>query len=86
MRVGINQGPAVAGIVGSNKFQFDIWGDTVNVASRMEMAGEPGRVNVSEAIFKELGGDPDFTFEARGEIPVKGRGDMEMYFVSLSSK
>jgi class 3 adenylate cyclase len=82
MRVGIHTGPVVAGIVGVKKFQYDIWGDTVNTASRIEGSGEVNKVNISEATYRLLKGDPDFEFENRGKIEVKGKGEMEMYFVS----
>ncbi len=84
MRVGIHTGPVVAGIVGVKKFQYDIWGDTVNTASRMESSGEVGRVNISEATFNLLKNDTDFTFESRGKIKAKGKGEIEMYFVAKS--
>jgi adenylate cyclase len=82
MRVGIHTGPVVAGIVGVKKFQYDIWGDTVNTASRMESAGEVGKVNISQATYELVKEEPQFTFESRGKIEVKGKGEMEMYFVS----
>jgi class 3 adenylate cyclase/Tfp pilus assembly protein PilF len=82
MRVGIHTGPVVAGIVGVKKFQYDIWGDTVNTASRMESSGAVGRVNISQATHDLLQKDPDFIFESRGKIPVKGKGELEMYFVN----
>lgn len=82
MRVGIHTGPVVAGIVGVKKFQYDIWGDTVNTASRMESSGEVGKVNISQSTYELLKDDPDFVFESRGRIEVKGKGEMEMYFVS----
>ena len=85
MRVGIHTGPVVAGIVGVKKFQYDIWGDTVNTASRMESAGEVGKVNISQATYELLKSDPDFAFESRGKIAAKGKGEMEMWFVSVSS-
>jgi len=81
MRCGLHTGPIVAGIVGIKKFQYDIWGDTVNTASRMESNGVAGRVNISRKTYEILKDDPDFTFEKRGEIDVKGKGKMEMYFV-----
>jgi class 3 adenylate cyclase len=83
MRAGIHTGPVVAGIVGVRKFQYDVWGDTVNIASRMESAGEPGRVNISKTTYDLIRDDPDFTFEYRGCIEAKGKGKVEMYFVSL---
>ena len=83
MRVGIHTGPVVAGIVGVKKFQYDIWGDTVNTASRMESNGEVGKVNISHATYELLKDDPQFTFESRGKVEVKGKGEMEMWFVNL---
>jgi class 3 adenylate cyclase len=84
MRVGIHTGPVVAGIVGVKKFQYDIWGDTVNTASRMESAGEVGKVNISQLTYEQLKDDDDFTFESRGKIVVKGKGDMDMWFIELA--
>jgi len=80
MRLGIHTGSVVAGIVGQKKFQYDIWGDTVNTASRMENAGEAGKVNISQSTY-ELIKDDVFTFESRGEIETKGKGIIEMWFV-----
>lgn len=79
VRVGINSGELVAGIVGVKKFAYDIWGDTVNMASRMESNSEPGRVNISENTH-ELVLD-DFTFTYRGKINAKNKGEVDMYFV-----
>lgn len=84
MRVGIHTGPVVAGIVGIKKFQYDIWGDTVNTASRMESSGEAGKVNISQSTYQLLKSHPDFGFESRGKIQAKGNGEIEMYFVSKS--
>ncbi len=81
MRLGIHTGPVVAGIVGVKKFQYDIWGDTVNTASRMETNGEIGKVNISQNTYDFIKDDPRFTFESRGKIRVKGKGEMQMWFV-----
>jgi adenylate cyclase len=82
MRVGIHTGPVVAGIVGVKKFQYDIWGDTVNTASRIESNSEAGKVNISQATYELVKDDSNFTFESRGKIEAKGKGEIEMYFVS----
>ncbi|MBP7515895.1 MAG: tetratricopeptide repeat protein [Flavobacteriales bacterium] len=84
MRVGIHTGPVVAGIVGVKKFQYDVWGDTVNTASRLESSGEVGQVNVSEATYALLKDDPSFNFTSRGKIVAKGKGELEMFFVHQS--
>src|SRR6202008_902801 len=72
LRIGLNSGPVVAGVIGSTKFIYDLWGDTVNVASRMESTGVPGAINVTESVFTELRGN--YAFEERGLVEVKGRG------------
>ncbi len=74
LRVGVHRGPVVAGVIGTSKFAYDLWGDTVNVASRMESQGEPGRIQVTAAVRRDLG--PEFTFEERGRVEVRGRGEM----------
>lgn len=79
IRIGINTGPVVAGVVGTDKFAYDIWGDTVNVASRMESNSEPGKINISENTY-ELVKD-EFRCTYRGEIEAKNRGGLKMYFV-----
>ena len=84
MRAGIHTGSVVAGIVGVKKFQYDIWGDTVNTASRMESSGAVGEVNISESTYFLLKDDPIFQFEDRGEVQAKGKGKVRMYFVRLS--
>ena len=81
MRVGIHTGPVVAGIVGVKKFAYDIWGDTVNTASRMESSGEVGQVNISESTYALVKNEPGLTFTPRGKVQAKGKGEMEMYFV-----
>ena len=79
IRIGINSGPVVAGIVGTKKFAYDIWGDTVNVASRMETASEPGKINISENSYQLIKEDFDCVY--RGELFVKNKGMMKMFFV-----
>lgn len=79
MRIGIHTGPVIAGVIGQKKFAYDIWGDTVNVASRMEATGEAGRIQVTEEVVEEL--RHDFVFETRGEILVKGKGTMRTFFL-----
>ena len=80
IRIGLNTGPIVAGVVGIHKFAYDIWGDTVNVASRMESLSSPGRINISENTYKLV--KDVFKCKYRGEIEVKNRGLMKMYFVN----
>ncbi len=79
VRVGIHSGPVVAGVVGKRKYAFDIWGDTVNIASRLENSGEVGRVNISAYTFDLV--QHDFECEYRGKIDAKGKGAIDMYFV-----
>lgn len=79
MRIGVHTGPVVSGVVGVKKFQFDIWGDTVNIASRMQSNGEIGETNISETTHELVKDKFEFTY--RGVMPVKGKGDMPMYFV-----
>ena len=79
MRVGLHSGSVVAGVVGSKKFAYDIWGDTVNIAARMEAAGEAGKINISQNVYKFV--KKAFICEARGKIQAKNKGEIEMYFV-----
>ena len=79
VRIGIHTGPVVAGIVGIKKFAYDIWGNTVNLASRMESSGEAGKVNISETTFELV--KTKFNCEHRGKISVKNSGEIDMYFV-----
>ena len=83
IRVGINTGPVVAGVVGAKKFAYDIWGDTVNIASRMESASEPGKINISENTYEIIKGH--FDCEYRGELAAKNKGKMKMYFVNAKN-
>jgi class 3 adenylate cyclase len=80
LRVGIHSGPVVSGVVGKRKYAFDVWGDTVNIAARMEASGEAGRVNVSAYTCHLI--REDFPCEYRGKIEVKGKGLIDMYFVA----
>ncbi|MGJ8743147.1 adenylate/guanylate cyclase domain-containing protein [Polaribacter sp.] len=82
IRVGIHSGPVVSGVVGTKKFAYDVWGDTVNLASRMESSSEIGCVNISEKTYNLLKNYTEFSFESRGEIEAKGKGKVKMYFVS----
>jgi adenylate cyclase len=78
-RIGIHRGPVVAGVVGSKKFAFDIWGDTVNIAARVEQAGESGKINISGDAFQAV--KDHFSCAYRGKIAVKNKGEIDMYFV-----
>jgi len=80
IRIGVHTGPIIAGVVGQKKLSYDIWGDTVNTASRMESSGEAGRVNISGSTYEFVKGF--FNCEYRGKMPVKYKGEIDMYFVN----
>lgn len=80
VRIGIHTGPTVAGVIGLKKFIYDIWGDAVNTASRMESQGVPGRIQVSAPTYERLAAD--FTLEPRGTVDIKGKGALETYFLT----
>jgi class 3 adenylate cyclase len=81
IRIGMHTGKLVAGVIGRKKFIYDVWGDTVNTASRLEAAGEPGRINTSSETYNLI--KDRFTCVYRGEIAVKGKGPLAMYFVDV---
>lgn len=79
IRIGLHSGGVMAGVVGKNKFAYDIWGDTVNTASRMESSGRPGEVNISGAVYEQV--RYFFKCKHRGRVQAKGKGEVDMYFV-----
>ncbi len=79
VRIGIHTGPVVAGIIGQKKFSYDLWGDTVNTASRMESHGETGKIHCSREVYLAL--KEEYDFESPRMIDVKGKGTMETYFL-----
>ena len=83
IRIGINTGPVVAGVIGQKKFIYDLWGDAVNIASRMESHGIPGKIQVSESTYQYL--KDDYSLELRGTVEVKGKGPMTVYFLHCRS-
>jgi class 3 adenylate cyclase len=81
LRVGINSGPVVAGVIGRSKYIYDLWGDTVNLASRMESGGIPDSIQVTRRVYEIL--KDEFVFEPRGEIEVKGKGSVEAWLLKV---
>ena len=79
IRIGIHSGPVVEGIVGVRKFAYDIWGDTVNMAARLEQSSERGRINISGETYEKV--KDHFKCEYRGKLPAKNKGLVDMYFV-----
>jgi adenylate cyclase len=79
LRIGIHTGAVIAGVVGRRKFIYDVWGDTVNIAARLEGASEAGRINVSSAVYESA--RQHFRFESRGNIEAKNKGKLEMFFL-----
>jgi class 3 adenylate cyclase len=80
LRIGVHTGPLVAGVVGKKKYAYDIWGSTVNIASRMESNGQPGMLNISSALYEQIKDRFDCTY--RGKIYAKNVGEIDMYFVN----
>ncbi len=79
LRIGINSGPVVAGVIGRKRFLYDLWGDAVNTAGRMQTDGTPGRIQITRATYELLG--DEFVCEPRGTVPVKGKGEMETWYL-----
>lgn len=85
LQAGINLGPVTAGVIGASKPQYDIWGNTVNVASRMESTAEPNRIQITEEVYeilRDFNQEQKFTFSCRGKINVKGKGTMTTYYLN----
>ena len=80
IRIGLHAGPAVSGVIGTRKFVYDVWGDTVNVASRLESTSEPNRIHVSEPVAGALG--EGFELESRGTVALKGKGETATFFLN----
>jgi len=79
LRIGLNSGPVVAGVIGVTKFIYDLWGDTVNLASRMESTSVPGEIQVTRSVYECL--KNAFDFESRGLVEVKGKGEIETWLL-----
>jgi class 3 adenylate cyclase len=83
IRIGIHRGPVIAGVIGRRRYVYDVWGDPVNVASRLESSSEPGRIQISEAVVERL--DGAFALERRGTMDLKGKGPTDTYFLVARS-
>ena len=79
LRIGINSGPVVASVIGTKRFLYDLWGDAVNIASRMETNGTPGEIQITPATYELL--KDEFICRPRGTIPVKGKGEMKTWYL-----
>jgi adenylate cyclase len=79
LRIGINSGPVVAGVIGRKRFLYDLWGDAVNMASRMETSSTPGEIQVTRDTYELL--RDDFELESRGTVAIKGKGDVETWYL-----
>ncbi|NJN01556.1 MAG: response regulator [Leptolyngbyaceae cyanobacterium SL_1_1] len=80
LRIGLSVGPVIAGVIGLKKFAYDLWGNTVNVASRMESTSLPSKIQVTEEVYRQLKGQ--FAFSSRGQVPIRGLGSVKTYFLS----
>jgi len=80
-KIGIHMGPIVAGVIGRKKFAYDIWGDVVNTASRMQSTAEPGTIQISDKVWGVVKDDNRFVFQERGELDIKGKGKMRTHFL-----